>query len=519
MSQENLEKKIIDELKRFSAPEPDPIFERRLREQFLRKIEHKHRSRNLLQVAKWVSSAAALIAIAILLYKSDLVGSDHKLSSDHNMLSEESMDKEATINVMQQETENKLEVSEIVKVVQPPIKKITERNLDFSKLEEGAYFSPNNGVWRFFRDSGYKKLYAASSENQGILLYESNDYEILTPHIYPYPSQPNQYLVWFDEQGTNKSIHHLLVVREDGDYREITGIPQQGFGGYQLKWSPSGEKAILAIENYEYSQFSIGIIDDQNFAYQQLVGEITKESTNPESMIGSANLLIANWENDSSLFLYNQGNKSLLRINLKKSSIPEERPLDSMIDDSIQVQDILPLPDVQSFLFLTGEKRLDVGFNDTKRLYLFNLKNDTFLPIDPQSKYRKFKNEQNYLGLAEKSQLILGEIIETTERIFQLRQIDPATIQETGSFTKAFAQSLSVQSAEISPDKSMAAVALLCEEYNTSGEFVRSFTQLLVVDLNSFNSIYEKEFPTVEQLTWSDHETLKYGEEEIKLKH
>lgn len=499
MKNESVEKKVIEALQQYSSPEPDPAFEARLKEKFLQKASAAKRKQKFFRTLTWSGAVAAVVFVGLIgYYGNPLSWNDNQAGDPKQSLvdpgkAEKQMDKWQTMDISQLE------------------------NIDSDP--EGKH---NLGL---FRSMDKKKLYAVR-DNKALLLYESQDTEVVNARIYPFPTQPNQFYIWFTDKQVLvkdkkvKSVNHLTLLQSDGTFLEIKELPQPGYNtNLQIEWSPSGNKAYLAMANGE--EWVVGELIAEQSLFIPLYGQITKENTDVNYVPGEALKWKAAWVNDTQLIVYNPGSHAFYGVNLETQSAWEIDALVPEFPKGHYVKNIVVPQGTKSPVAIVqvGKVMHDASFSGEERIYTLNMETNELNQVDHMAFQSKFPGyDQYYLSPnREGSQQIMGTVATTDRRQFNLRLglYNVETQEFESSFERSLPESLYINhEVKVSPNEKLAVFRI--HAYPIEGG---AKEYLIVLDLETGKEVIEpmvKDF--FSSYEFESDSSLKVDDQSIPLR-
>lgn len=367
MRQESTEKKIIQALQQYSSPDPDPTFEARLKSKFLQKAKESEQKRKFFRTLTWSGTAAAVLLLGVVGYYGDSIISQWG----------------------QQAGELKQEFTGKEKVTPPVTEPSTKwEALDMSKLEVMDTDIYGTNDLALYTSLDKKKLYAVKN-GQGVLIYETEDMSLMMARSYPFPAKPGQYYIWFMDEKVLvkdkeiKRVNHMYLLDAEGNASEIADIPQPGYNtGQKLEWSPSGNKAYLAMDNGE--EWVVGELLEEQRKFKLLYGTNPKETTDINLIPEQALKWKVAWVNDTQLVVFNPGAHAFYGVNLENQSAWEIKASIPQFPEGHYVKDIIIPVNLKTPIAIVkvGKVNHDVSFSGTERTYLLNLETSEFLPVD-----------------------------------------------------------------------------------------------------------------------------------------
>lgn len=500
------EKMIIEELRRYSSPAPDPEFENRVRELFLKRARQRQYRKKFMRTAKWVSSVAALILIMIFAYQMIL---SNKWIMDHL-----AKDAYEVHNPATNTSSRKADMPAIPSSLQLP----AWEYLDPSHLLEVQYFPEQSGDKRFYTDVKMKKLYLFRGK-KGAQIYETEEMTLSTPHVYPIPANQNQYLVWFEETGKSAKINHLLVVKENGSYVHIEGIPQQGYGNYFIEWSPSGKKALIKVENIEHKEWEIGEINPYSYTYRPLYGKIEQQSTKANIAIPTQELIPVAWSSDNTILLYNKGAYAFYEVNTD-NRFAWELPILPPDYKDFHVIDLIPLQNREKQVLVeTGNPHQKSELDQSKKLFLLDITYEelTQLPTGDQDISASF-HELSYLGVNEKNQILYNDIVapkDLSKFTLMIRAWDPERKNTVWEFAKTFDEAISITQGKLSPDQKKLAFTV---QGSSTYLYVINTESGASYQLNSTSGDLSFSGINTDEILWLENYLLQFGKQKFKVR-
>lgn len=373
--------------------------------------------------------------------------------------------------------------------------------------DEANYIGNMSSKTHVYRNGKLKQVIMVK-ENKQTVLYTTKIGEILTPHVYPAPGQPERYMIWFEEKIGNTLTDHILVVNANGSFAEVTNLPQQGFGTYTLSWSPDGKKVLYLAENAQNHEGILGIINPDRRAFEPIFGMIRGRATYPESVVGMVKKWHADWIDANNLLLLDGRKSNFYTVDtINKNWQPV------FVKTRDQVKKMKMLPGLTDYALLeVGNPRYDMGFVGTERVHLLGWKTNRLVQI-PRAIYGTFQQyDQEFLGMTPAKQPVFGETVKVgTEYAFALISYNPAQdLKKNLLVTGLRKEYTSPISFSLSPDGRYVAVIMVKPETGGYTTFVSQTENGAV--------IAERKTVDSRNLSWKDNQTLMLGTEAVTLK-
>ena len=357
-------RELIEDLQRnYTSPDPDLAYEAELREKFLHKAMEAERKKNFFRRTGIVGTVTAALVLGIAGYLSQPTDLDPYHAAEQAQL--KSIESELW------------------------------RPIDISKMEEVFQATAIQGAIRVYMDSTQKELYAAKGD-QGFQLFHLADGVIEGAKVYQSPIQPERYYVWFsevrrsDRADRSTLTNHLILLHEDGTFKEFTDIPQAGFHSQMhLELSPSGKKAFLALDSTQ--EWIVGELDSTNSTFVSLYGEMSKQvQENLYDFNAALNPWQVTWINETTLLVFNPGANAFYGVNTENQSAWEIKAGIPLYSDGYRIKKVtIPEGSERFAIVQVGKVNLDASFSGTEQTYVLDLE---------QSKYRQIPVENGSKG-------------------------------------------------------------------------------------------------------------------------
>jgi hypothetical protein len=501
-----MEKTIIEELRQYSSPAPDPDYEDRVRELFLKRARQQQHKKKIARNVKWIGSATALIFIMIIAYKMIL--------RNHWIMDHLAIDTYETQNHATNTSSRYGNKLAIPSSLQSP----DWEYLDPTLLLESQYFPEQRGDKRFYTDVKMKKLYLFRGK-KGAQIYETDEMTLSTPHVYPLPANQNQYLVWFEEHGKSTKTNHLIVVKENGSFVHVEGIPQQGYGDYLIEWSPSGKKALIKVENDQHKEWEIGEINPYSHTYRPLYGKIEQQATKANKAIPTRELIPVTWSSDNTILLYNKGAYAFYEVNTD-NRFAWELPILPPDYKDFNVIDLIPLQNREKQVLVeTGQPKQKSGLDKAKKLFLLDITMEelTQLPTGDQDESASLY-ELSYLGMNEKNQILLSDIVapkDLSTFTLVIRAWDPDRKKTVWEFDKTFDEAIFITQVKLSPDQKKLAFTV---QGTSTDLYVINTENGVPYQLNSSSGDLQIRGKNTDEIVWLENYLLQFGNQKFKVR-
>lgn len=503
MKEALFEKQIIDHLQRLSIPEPDPEFEDRVYQKFMRQLQKKRKIHVFRRGLIWASSFAIIAIGAFLLWQSTLV------------------------QPLQQFTQTGKPPSSQTENVLPRYSSIPPDR--YTLDGEGLYLTSNYittgelGPWHFYDNTMGNKLYMGKEGEEPTLIHSVQD-GYVTAHIYPNPSDPSEVLlIVLESRNNNIDYQYYYFVDASGNLTNIDFLPQYGYSDSSIHWSPNGEKALVLLKNAMYRNTALVLFDVQTFDYTLLFGnpEPFSEARRNENALGSNRLSLVTWISDELIVLLDNDRNTFYTLrttdNWEQNYTTETFKIEGM---NILGLKLYPLPKYESVLVKTGQIRLDVGFEPSYRLFTFNPNAGTFTLMNTVSVSGDAQYEQNFLMLSKDGDPVISTmVVQDDQYELIIQQMDPIRNIAMKQFNVYVPYVLSNPQVSPSPSSQRLAIDYNAEYYeeNIDGGYrVYSLRFLVFPDLET-QSIATYEMEEWGEMMWMDENRFVYGDLVIQL--